>query len=217
MADAHTLMKDRATLNEARLAHEFNLGGQRMSWLVTSQAFLFAAWVQAIKESHLSDDLKYLIGLVPSVGILVAIIGWVAVLAAQRVTDHLVAERAKYDEPLQLLGMGLDRDDDWTRLLGHLPGAVLPPVFGLAWASAMLQHYTHWPVLYVSAPAVVALACWVQIWRTRRDALFVRLKHRVKTDLQKELKERHQREKALADNNVRAAVEPSAAPTAPPT
>lgn len=183
MPDAHTIAKDCATLTEARLAHEFNLGGQRMSWLVTSQAFLFAAWVQIARfnlppEGSASDDLQHLSVLVPIVGLLVAGVGWFAVLAAQRVTDHLVAERVKYDATLNLLRMDIGREDPWTRFVGHLPGAVLPPVFVVAWGTVLARRM-HYLSTYVWTGAFVALCLSLGVWLWRRQEVFRRIRRRL--------------------------------------
>jgi hypothetical protein len=138
--------KDKATLIETRIAHEINLMGQRMTWLVTSQAFLFAGWMQLVKSSDLGsevplpDDAKLLFYVVPTIGLGVAIAGWAAIAAAMLMVDTLVVDRAGIDDQLDLTRMSPRRARPWTRIAGHAPTEILPPLFVTAWLIVIVRE-----------------------------------------------------------------------------
>jgi hypothetical protein len=158
--------KDLATLVEARLAHEFNLAGHRMGWLVTSQAFLFAAWNQLVKNDPLPDQ-KILTYLIPIVGLVTALVGGISLLAAMRITDYLVTDRAKFDELLGLRPLSPLRDASWTRFAGHLPPGVLPPLFASTWIAVIVRTHCPESVLSTSSLVTRALFGWavyVLVW-----------------------------------------------------
>jgi hypothetical protein len=134
--DPHTVAKDAATLIEARLAHEFNLAGHRMTWLVTSQAFLFAGWVQLLKAGDAQRqgaDMRLLMALIPVIGFMTAVTGGFAVAGAMRNTDYLVTDRAEFDRVLGLRDLSPLRKSRWTRWAGQTPPGVLPSLFAVAW------------------------------------------------------------------------------------
>ncbi len=174
--------KDRATLLEWRLGHEFTLTGHRMGWLVTSQAFLFAAWTTSVNSDHIDrGEVRILWYLMPVVGIAIAIAGGISVSAAVHVIDLLVLERARYDGLLDLAPLGPTRKGSWTRVAGHVPTGVLPSLFVMAWVVLLLQRLR--PHCSPEDLLVRALGFWltyVIVWlvfalqrhhQSRRDAV----------------------------------------------
>jgi len=181
----HAEVKDTAMFIETRISHEITLMGQRMTWLVTSQAFLFAAWVQLVKAqgssgatgsgaaacSSAGDSAELLLYLIPAVGLGVSLAGWVAIAAAMRMVDLLVTDRASIDGPLGLRAMSPLRPSPWTRIAGHAPTGVLPPLFVGAWVMVVLVSVGRWTNASILTGTAVAfsgyLVFWLS-WTTRR-------------------------------------------------
>jgi uncharacterized integral membrane protein len=159
----------RLTLTETRLTHEFTLAGHRMAWLVSSQAFLFGAWVSLVRkigELEASDALV-LSAVIPVVGFVTAVAGGLATAAAVRMVDILVAERARYDVVVGIKELSSLRPSSWTRVAGHIPTGVLPVVFAVSWSTIVLNqlfHGTRYAGMPLILGALVFLAAWVVIW-----------------------------------------------------
>jgi hypothetical protein len=130
----------RATIVEMRLGHEFALMTQRITALVTSQAFLFAAWTSTLLASEsVRETVGFLRFLLPSVGFMIAVITGVAIAAAMAMIDHLVVERARFDANLGLRAASPLRRIGWTRWAGHLASGMLPPLFAIAWITVLVR------------------------------------------------------------------------------
>jgi len=130
----------------ARLAEgvkaEFDLIAGRMSWLVIAESFIFSAFATAIasyrSDHNLAGALRYLIYIMPLVGMLLAVCVYVAILAAHRAVDTLKGQRDRMIEclPTRLridLISKRSREQRW----GNLPTHVIPPVLFLVWAGAL--------------------------------------------------------------------------------
>lgn len=131
-----------------KVERELDLIGQRMTWLVTSQSFLFTAWVAAKKENP-----------APSLALVVSVIGFAialpafsAVCAALRVLDRMGTYYLESVEiALGLPPMGKHREDPSTIHFGSLPALLLPSIFGGTWAGTMVNalspgRYGYWHI-----------------------------------------------------------------------
>lgn len=168
-----TEIKDRATLLETRLSHEFALMGQRMTWLVTSQAFLFTAWVQLVKTDPLGDAATLLLVVLPVIGLGVSLAAAYSINAAMRMVDVLVIDRAAIDGMLGLTAMSPLRRDDWTRVAGHAPTVFLPPLFVAAWL-VVLANNLIWDreleTAIVVGFVIVVVRAFLRSWREHGES-----------------------------------------------
>ena len=128
-----------ADLVETKIGHELNLINHRISWLATSQSFLFVAvatlFATYSNETH-SAILVFLFCL-PVIGLALCIQVFRSVRAALKVlTYHLLSERAALVTELnRLVGtafapLGPDRLTDFE---GALPAKWIPSVFIVSW------------------------------------------------------------------------------------
>jgi hypothetical protein len=139
-----TLMIAKLNLIASKIAHEDNLVGQRVTWLVMSQSFLFGAFAALLASmSHgtaparVADVLEIVI---PLVGILLPFLVLLAVGAATGALARWRAERAR------ILATTEAKDLDWPCVehrLGLLFGQLLPPAtalgFLLAWVAILVK------------------------------------------------------------------------------
>jgi hypothetical protein len=128
----------------SKIAHEDNLVGQRVTWLVMSQSFLFGAFAALLASmSHgpapapVANLLEIVI---PLVGILLPFLVLLAVSAATAALSQWRAERARILETTEA------KDLDWPHFehrVGLLFGQLLPPAtalgFLLAWVAILIQ------------------------------------------------------------------------------
>ena len=132
----------------AQIRHEDGLIGQRISWLVISQSFLFGTFVALVVQKGVvgpaARAVKLLLILIPLVGVLAPVIVLVAVGAA----IYAIAQwRAEHD---RLSATPEARQLDWPDLthqtsvevLGHLLPIAIAVVLALAWAAIMIQMST---------------------------------------------------------------------------
>ena len=124
----------------ARLAEgikaEFDLIAGRMTWLMISESFIFSAFATAIanyRPDHPGvDTLRYLIRILPFLGMLLTVTVYVAIVAALSAIDTLKRQRDRMIAglPAQLridLISARSRQQWW----GNLPAHSLPPVLFL--------------------------------------------------------------------------------------
>jgi hypothetical protein len=136
-----------ASLIESKIAHEIQLTGHRMTWLMISQSFLLSAL--ASLASKREGALWVLIWpMFPVVGISSCLLGLFAVGAAREVMGVLSERRAQIEDRLNSrylakcaaqprLGALEERLPErlrWSGRLGALPGLLLPWLFIGAWA-----------------------------------------------------------------------------------
>lgn len=126
---------------------EFDLIGLRMTWLVVSESFIFTAFSIAVsnyrQESSgivliLPDALHYLIWALPILGMLMASLVYIAIIAAHSAIYRLKNQRDGMTErlPLHLMIRPISRGDIQHRL-GNIPPWGIPPLLFLAWALAL--------------------------------------------------------------------------------
>lgn len=128
-----------ANLVEIKIGHELNLINHRVSWLATSQSFLFVAVATLLampsKPTH-PAVLCFLLS-IPVVGLVLCIQVFRSVRAAFKVlTDHLLPERAALVAELNRVAgttfapLGADRLTDFV---GALPAKWIPSTFIASW------------------------------------------------------------------------------------
>jgi len=118
-----------------KVGRELDLIGQRMTWLVTSQAFLFTAWVNAKKE--VDSNLFALSLVVSTIGLSIALVAYGAICAALRVLARMGTLYLESVEiSLGLPPMGANREEPETLRRGNWPALFLPPIFAGIWAGA---------------------------------------------------------------------------------
>lgn len=144
---SEALLIAKLNLIASKLAHEDNLIGQRTTWLVMSQSFLFGAFAALVTEmSHAGTAgpvAKLLRIVIPLVGVLLPFLVMLAVGAA---TFALWKWRAERD---RILRMPEAKELDWPRLEHPMVlafGQVLPNAvavgFLLAWIVILIQLRT---------------------------------------------------------------------------
>ena len=127
---------------DGKVAHELNLILHRMTWLVTSQSFLFLVW-----GGHL-DNFKLSL-VISLVGFTISSVAFVAIGAALRMLDRMGARYLDTVEgALQLPKMGYGRQDWWTTPAGNLTALLIPPVFMGVWAGAFSRAGGRNPLLW---------------------------------------------------------------------
>ena len=126
-------------LVEVKIGHELNLINHRISWLATSQSFLFVAVATLLTSDYASAHLAARVFLfsIPVVGLCLCFVVLGAVNAALRVLSRdLLPERAALVveinriSGLTLAPLGPDR---LTEFFGALPARWIPIIFGGSW------------------------------------------------------------------------------------
>ncbi len=132
-------------LYRSRVEHENNLIIQRLSWLVTAQAFLFTAY--AITTSELTnmasksasvflEQAVLLFRFIPLVAIFNALLIYSGILGALKAIHEL---RHAYQAKVKSNGKSLIQTSTTARLLGMAAPVVLPLLFVVVW-SVLLIH-----------------------------------------------------------------------------
>jgi hypothetical protein len=118
-----------------RIEHEDSLLNQRVSWIVSSQAFLltgYAILLNAPTEFHNerhARDHALLMKIIPITSIWITLLLWIAMLAS------IAAMRALRESAEKHPGYQADhiQGSRRTRLLGLVPIALIPGVFLVTW------------------------------------------------------------------------------------
>ena len=140
--DEDHALQFRLTRFDAQIKLEFDLIGYRMTWLMTSQAFLFTAFTVCVTASsppvvYVAEAIQYI---VPIVGMLSAFLVALAILAAHRVVERMKPAREKLEEIATQLGyerLGVDVESR-DHLFGNLPSKILPWILAGSWAVLLL-------------------------------------------------------------------------------
>jgi hypothetical protein len=131
-------------LSEA-IRTEFELISSRISWLVTSEAFIFAAFSTLVAcSSHEITTLQHtrnlLLQLLPILGLALSIVAMIALQAANKAIIKL---KSKRDEMLEYypknIKLPLISSNDIEHCLGNIPSIVLPLLFMIIW---ILLYYS---------------------------------------------------------------------------
>jgi len=132
----------------SEIRHEDNLIGQRTTWLVMGQSFLFGAFASLIAQvssvSAAARVAKLLRVLIPLVGLLLPVLVLLAVSAA---TYAIWQWRAEHDRLRKMLeAEGLDwpllSNATWVMVTGQLLPIAAALGFALAWVVIIIQLRT---------------------------------------------------------------------------
>jgi hypothetical protein len=125
-------------LVETKIGHELNLINHRISWLATSQSFLFVAVATLLSAPNVlrPPTLAFLFS-VPIVGLVLCLLVLGGVNAALKVlAEDLLPERAALVAQLnKLAGMSLEPlgPERLTNFFGVLPARWIPITFIVSW------------------------------------------------------------------------------------
>lgn len=128
-----------SNLVEIKIGHELNLINHRISWLATSQSFLFVAVATLLTTDYPMAHLATRVFLfsIPVVGLSLCLVVLTAVNAALKVlTSDLLPERAALVVKInRLAGLALTPlgPDRLTEFFGALPAKWIPMIFGGSW------------------------------------------------------------------------------------
>ena len=123
---------------------EFDLIGTRMTWLVISQSFMFATFATAaanvaLPNREFSTVLKYLVVMIPVLGVTFAILVGLAIGTAHSVAIEMKNQRDKLINELpENLRITLVPSRDKAHQNGNLPAAYVPWLLVAAWGGAIL-------------------------------------------------------------------------------
>jgi len=139
------LLITKLNMIDAQIQHEDDLIGQRMSWLVISQSFLFGTLATLIGQRGLTDPaagaVRLLLVLIPLVGGLLSVL----VLAAVGAANYAMQQwRVALD---RICALPEARQLDWPRLrhrrrmtmLGDLLPIAVSGGFFLAWVVILIK------------------------------------------------------------------------------
>lgn len=133
--------------------HEHNLISNRMSWYVTSQSFLMAAFAVSGGANHSFHWLAK--PFLPTLGIVTSLISWFSLIAAVKAMNRVIEYRQNLlskDHELKRLTPFFERTRKqneswlefmkrvgWIHLAGLLPPVITPLIFLVAWIIALIQ------------------------------------------------------------------------------
>ena len=133
---------DASNLMAAKQSFEAGWIGQRMSWLVVSQSFLFSAFAAAATQ-HTVAVLVFLKWLVPIMGWVQAVATYISILAAGRIDNELYKTRSILDLGLRQYAPGMRQLPPLgnvrigrayhTRIMGSLSSRLIPVTLIVAW------------------------------------------------------------------------------------
>jgi len=123
------------------LKAEFDLISGRMSWLVIGESFIFSAFATAIANYRPDHPggllLRYLVWVLPFVGMFLAVCVYIGILAAHSAVDVLKDQRdqmmARLPSQLRIDLISAQSRRQWW---GNLPTHAIPVVLFLVWALA---------------------------------------------------------------------------------
>jgi hypothetical protein len=124
----------------AEIKHEDNMIGQRMTWLVISQSFLFGTFVTLLGQTHQRDvrlgiTLVSLIGLVMPLLVLISLSKSISLIWYWRLQQERLYELPGAKE------LDWPRIEKWkqTVMLGHLVPILVPLGFLIVWAVILVR------------------------------------------------------------------------------
>jgi hypothetical protein len=124
-----------------RIEHEDNLLNQRVSWIVSSQAFLLTGYAILLnapiesRNEHHARDHALLMKLIPITSISITLLLWIAMfasIAAMRALRAAAEKHPGYEADHIQGSLG-------TRILGLIPIALVPGVFLVTWLLLVMQ------------------------------------------------------------------------------
>ena len=131
-----------------QLQHEDNLITQRLSWLMGSQAFLFTAYAIVLngperpKNALIGSLQDHLLGTLPAVGLLSALLIYVSILAGviAMFSIHGLSRNFCDDTAVRFPPL---RGRKLTRYMGFASPLLLPPIFIIVWLLLWSRGFSH--------------------------------------------------------------------------
>ena len=136
---------DRYRLVRQQIEHEDNLVSQRLSWLLSSQSFLFTAYAislngpSVIRSKVLENTLGLLILLLPIVSILSALLIGLTVWAGMWTMQKLRRKYARLFESQFRDEIPAVQSTGGALFLGHFAPILLPVLFMVIWLLLILK------------------------------------------------------------------------------
>jgi len=138
---------------DSQLKIEYELVGQRVSWLLVSNSFLFGAFVVSLNNmsanaNNMCSDARIhrlihiLFLAIPIIGLVSSVLVALAVRAAHEVIFELKVVRDRVEEEAsralayERLGVHIK---SWPHIVGNWPPVLLPPLFAVVWATILYQ------------------------------------------------------------------------------
>ena len=127
------------TLVRGQIEHQDNLIGQRLSWFVGAQAFLFTAYAITVSNSGpnhspwVIDRMKLLLVLIPLTSILTSVFIYLAVIAGLIAIAELRRQYRIFSAQSQTHGLPPIQGSHLTQLLGRAAPLFIPLVFFIVW------------------------------------------------------------------------------------
>jgi hypothetical protein len=117
-----------------------------MSWLVIAESFIFSAFATAISsyrpDHPLGAEVRYLIWVLPIVGMFLAACVYVAILAAHSALGSLKDQRDRMIACLpSQLWIDLISTRSRIQRWGNVPTHIIPPVLFLVWAGVLAMLF----------------------------------------------------------------------------
>ena len=131
-----------------QLQHEDNLITQRLSWLMGSQAFLFTAYAIVLngperpKNALIGSLQEYLLGTLPAVGLLSAVLIYVSIIAGATAMFNIYRLARNFCDDAAVRFPPL-RGRKLTRYMGFASPFLLPPIFIIVWLLLWSRGFSH--------------------------------------------------------------------------
>jgi hypothetical protein len=128
----------------SEIKREDDLIGQRTTWLVMGQSFMFAAFASLIVQVNASTAtrvVKLLRVMIPLVGLLLPVLVLLAVSAATFAIWHWRAEHGRICDILEKKGLDWPHvgHHTWVMIIGHLLPIAVALGFTLVWLFILIQ------------------------------------------------------------------------------
>jgi hypothetical protein len=132
---------DAARFERAKIEHEDDLVNQRLSWLTTSQAIFFAAYVFGFSKTQNWPTVFR--RALPPLALLTCAAFYVGLIAAMKAAT-IVRENwdQKFEQYEDYQG-ALLAGSEWTRKSGRVPARVVPLLFMVAWFFAVVYDFRY--------------------------------------------------------------------------
>ncbi|MCX7099459.1 MAG: hypothetical protein NTV43_16315 [Methylococcales bacterium] len=157
--EAEKIFIEKRKFAHARWWQEDSLVNNRLTWLLTSQSFLFAGYGFIARggpnpNCPVPEQVDALINVLPWLGLSVCIVIALAIRAAWQ-AQHILGD--KYWEELKIT-IGVD---DRTNSAGRMPGSLLPLIFGSCWG---WLFFDFWGLLLFLSLSLTIPSC-LEIWQ----------------------------------------------------
>jgi len=131
--------KSRIERLDYHIRMEYDLMGQRMSWMVISQSFLFSAVALTANSSvdrSMHQVIELLRLLIPFIGVLSCLLSSAAIIAARSAINRLKHLRDALEDTFSV-EYGIDklgvRQSEWQYSFGNFPTSFLPFTLSFVW------------------------------------------------------------------------------------